>query len=374
MMKYPSFIPKPSEIPAIIPGLLLAIGTAAFAAILALWIPAIGPSPIAIFLGIILGNLLFKQDIFQKGTRFAEGRLLEYAIVLLGFSITFSTLGELGFAGTLFITLQIIGTLLLAIGIGKLLHFTQNYYLLMAAGNGVCGSSAIAATAPVIGAKEEERGLIITIVNLMGTVMMFLLPFIALMLYDHALLQGAFIGGILQSVGQVIASASMLGDEVTRDATIFKIMRIASLIFIVLLFHQIAARNSRAAIKNSKKVTISISEEEALNVSKRGPSVNDKAPSSASSFLQSIIKIVPWYLFGFMIACTLNSIEIIHQDLTRGFLTLSGLFEVTALAAIGLRLNFSLLKQQGGKLALYALILGTGQILLALLLIAFFLQ
>ncbi|MDM1545054.1 putative sulfate exporter family transporter [Ignatzschineria indica] len=370
-MRYPSFIPKPSEIPAIIPGLLLAIGTAAVAAILALWIPAIGPSPIAIFLGIILGNLFFKQDIFQKGTRFAEGRLLEYAIVLLGFSVTFSTLGELGFAGTLFITLQIIGTLLLAIGIGKLLHFTQNYYLLMAAGNGVCGSSAIAATAPVIGAKEAERGLIITIVNLMGTVMMFLLPLIALALYDQALLQGAFIGGILQSVGQVIASASMLGDEVMRDATIFKIMRIASLLFIVLLFHHIAARNARNI------TAISQNEQYRQNQQKATENIStmDKTRAvTAQSFLQSLIKIVPWYLFGFILACTLNSIEIIHQDLTRGFLTLSGLFEVTALAAIGLRLNFSLLKQQGGKLALYALILGTGQILLALLLIAFFLQ
>ena len=371
MMKYPSFIPKPSEIPAIIPGLLLAIGTAAIAALLAQLIPTIGPSPIAIFLGIILGNLFFKQDIFQKGTHFAEGRLLEYAIVLLGFSITFSTLGELGFAGTLFITLQIIGTLLLAIGIGKLLHFTQNYYLLMAAGNGVCGSSAIAATAPVIGAKEAERGLIITIVNLMGTVMMFLLPLIALALYDHALLQGAFIGGILQSVGQVIASASMLGDEVMRDATIFKIMRIASLLFIVLLFHQIAARNNRIAIQNSENAQ---KEQKKQNASKKISINNSTQQASVPSFLQAIIKVVPWYLFGFIIACTLNSIEIIHQDLTKGFLTLSGLFEVTALAAIGLRLNFSLLKEQGGKLALYALILGTGQILLALLLIAFFLQ
>ncbi len=364
-MKYPSFIPKPAEIPAIIPGLLLAIGTATIAGLLSLFIPVIGPSPIAIFLGIILGNLFFKQDRFQKGTRFAEGRLLEYAIVLLGFSITFSTLGELGLAGTLFITLQIIGTLLLAIGIGKLLHFTQNYYLLMAAGNGVCGSSAIAATAPVIGAKEAERGLIITIVNLMGTIMMFLLPLITLALYDQALLQGAFIGGILQSVGQVIASASMLGDEVMRDATIFKIMRIASLLFIVLLFHHIAARNARKepqALQNLSQKNVALK--------------SSKQPISAQlpTLIHALIKIVPWYLFGFMIACTLNSIEIIHQDLTKSLLRLSGLFEVTALAAIGLRLNISLLRQQGGKLALYALILGIGQILLALLLIALFLQ
>ena len=91
-MKYPSFIPKPAEIPGIIPGLLLAIATSVIAMVLAQFIPAIGASPIAIFLGIILGNLYFKQAIFQQGTKFAEGRLLEYAIVLLGFSVTSSTL------------------------------------------------------------------------------------------------------------------------------------------------------------------------------------------------------------------------------------------------------------------------------------------
>ncbi|UNM95224.1 putative sulfate exporter family transporter [Ignatzschineria rhizosphaerae] len=348
MMRYPSFIPKPAEIPGIIPGLLLAVATALVAMILASFIPAIGASPIAIFLGIIAGNLYFKQAVFAKGTRFAEGRLLEYAIVLLGFSVTFSTLSELGLTGTIFIALQIIGTILLAIGIGKYFKFSQSYYLLMASGNAVCGSSAIAATAPVIGANEAERGLIITIVNLMGTVMMFLLPLIALAIYDQAMLQGAFIGGILQSVGQVIASASMLGTEVMRDATIFKIMRIASLVLIVLVFHQIAKRNKK----------------------------EKSAPARDQSLAkrQSITGLIPWYLFGFMIACTLNSIEFIHEDLTLILLKTSGLCEVVALAAIGLRLNFGLLKQQGRKLAVYALILGAGQIALALLLIQIFLN
>lgn len=347
-MKYPSFIPKPAEIPGIIPGLLLAIATSVIAMILAKFIPAIGASPIAIFLGIILGNLFFNQSIFQQGTRFAEGRLLEYAIVLLGFSVTFSTLAELGIMGTIFVALQIIGTILLAIGIGKYFKFSQSYYLLMASGNAVCGSSAIAATAPVIGANEAERGLIITIVNLMGTVMMFLLPLIALAFYDHAMLQGALIGGILQSVGQVIAGASMLGSEVMRDATIFKIMRIASLVLIVLVFHQIAKRNK--------------------------PNQTSTTPHKAPAKKQSIVGLIPWYLFGFMIACSLNSIDFIPETITFALLKTSGLCEVIALAAIGLRLNFGLLKQQGRKLAVYALILGAGQIVLALLLIQIFLN
>ncbi len=355
--QYPKFIPKPSEIPALLPGVVLSIGTALIAFLSISLIPAIaiiGASPIAIFLGIILGNLYFKQPIFQKGTKFSESRLLEYAIVLLGFSVTFETLSHLGFMSALFITLQIAGTITIAIIIGKLLKFSQSYYLLMAAGNAVCGSSAIAAVAPVIKAKEEERGLMITIVNLMGTIMMFLLPLIAIVFYDSKLHQGAFIGGILQSVGQVIASASMLGDEVVRNATIFKIMRIASLVVIVLLFHHLAQKSQNA--------------DQCQNHNTAQPNNRTKAEKP------KLLTLVPWYLFGFILACALNSLSLLSEGITLALLSISHAFETIALAAIGLRLNFALLKQQGGKLAIYALCMGTGQIVLALLLITLFLN
>ena len=355
LLKYPSFIPKPQEIPGILPGLTISCITALIAMLLAMWIPNIGAGPIAIGIGILAGNLYFKQPILAQGTKFSEGRLLEYAIVLLGFSVTFETLAHLGFAGTLYIILQISSTIILALLIGKLLRFSKNYALLMAAGNAVCGSSAIAAVAPVIRAKDAERGLIITIVNLMGTVMMFLLPVIALYAYDSKLLQGAFIGGILQSVGQVIASSSMLGSEVMRDATLFKIMRIASLIIIVLLFHRLAHNGHQAP--------------QSQELNKENNVDHRPAPRSFSH----LFKLIPWYLFGFIIACTLNSLSLVSDAIVAVLLGFSHAFEVIALAAIGLRLNFMLLKQQGGKLALYALLLGTGQIIMALLLIGLFL-
>lgn len=346
-MYYPTFIPKPSELPQLLPGLLLAIAVAVVASLIARIIPQIGAAPIAIFLGITVGNLYFKQPRLAAGTKFAEGRLLEYSIVFLGLSITFKTLLHLGGSGLGFITFQIFGTLLFAIMIGKMLKFKQTTYLLMAAGNGVCGSSAIAATAPAIGASDAERGLVITIVNLMGTIMMFLLPLIALYFYDSALLKGAFIGGILQSVGQVIASASMLGSDVTANATLFKIMRIASLLFIVIAFRKIA--------ENS-------------------PKNHETSRSTSASNLSTpkVSGIIPWYLFGFIIACTLSSLHLVPAPLLTLLLKLSHGFEVTALAAIGLRLDFALLKSQGAAFALYGLLLGGAQILLALLLIALF--
>ena len=61
-------------------------------------------------------------------------------------------------------------TILFCIIVGKKLGFTEDFHLLMASGNAVCGSSAIGATAPVIKAKDVDKPITITLVNLTGTI------------------------------------------------------------------------------------------------------------------------------------------------------------------------------------------------------------
>ena len=108
--------------------------------------------------------------------------------------------------------------------------------LLMAGGNAVCGSSAIASIAPAIQADEEEKGQIITLVNLLGTVLMLTLPILSGILWYQFVGSGALIGGTLQSVGQVVASANMVNENAVQLAMLFKIMRIVLLVAVVYLF------------------------------------------------------------------------------------------------------------------------------------------
>ena len=94
---------------------------------------------------------------------------------------------------------------------GKKLGFGQNFRFMMASGNAVCGSSAIAATAPVIDADDKDKGIAITIVNVTGIFLMFLLPLLSKFLYNHEVMNtSAMIGGTLQSVGQVAVSYTHL--------------------------------------------------------------------------------------------------------------------------------------------------------------------
>ncbi|MGO3731908.1 MAG: YeiH family protein [Vagococcus sp.] len=328
---------------SVLPGLSLAFLVAIISKGIALWLPSLGGATIAILLGILLGNTFFKQPILNKGTKLAESKLLEWSIVLLGMTVTFQTIAQMGFNGMLFIIFQMTGTIIGVYLIGRKMNFSKIMALLMAGGNAVCGSSAIGAIAPEINANEEEKGQIITLVNLLGTVLMLSLPFIATHLFvDHPLTQSALIGGTLQSVGQVVASASMVSPEVTEYATLFKIMRIILLVVVVFSFGKFT-ESDRTSIDT---------QETTVKAKKKLP--------------------LPWYIIGFLFFCILNSSIELPTSMSDFSHLISGWFEITALAAIGLRLDFSKFFKEGKRFLLYALSVGVLQILLAILLINLF--
>lgn len=316
-----------------IAGLIVAITIAFLSKQIAAIVPLLTSAIVAIMLGILLGNTIFRHPIYIKGFRFAESKLLEISVVLLGLTITFEVIFELGFNGILFIFLQMVMTIFMVIVIGKKMKFSKPFIALMASGNAVCGSSAIASCAPVVGADDDTKGLAIIIVNLLGTIMMLVLPIITIILFqDNVISSSALIGGTLQSVGQVAASGMMISGEVYQKAIIFKIMRIILLVFVVLFLQKYANHES-------EKV--------------------------------KVVKQVPWYVTGFFVFCFINTLGLISVQISDQAHFFSSWFELIALAAIGLRLNIRLLIAQGKRYLQYALTIGLVQIILASILIYF---
>ena len=332
-----------NKIKEILPGLAVAIIIGLISIFLANFFPKLGAATIAIFLGIIIGNLFLNQDYLKKGYKFAETDLLSYSIVLLGATLSVSTLMKLGIGGVLYIILQMIITIAGVLYIGKKLGFSNNFRYLMASGNAVCGSSAIAATAPVIDADDNEKGIVITIVNVIGIVLMFLLPIIAKFLNNQSEMQtSALIGGTLQSVGQVVASGALVSESVKDLATIFKILRVILLVFVVIFFGNLKNKNDEEIIK-----------EEVTEI-KKGK-----------------VKI-PWYVIGFFITCALFSLGIISDNISSLCKFTSNKLEIFALAAIGLKVDIKVLIKQGKKVSLYGLTIGLLQIISATILIMLF--
>ncbi|MGL5379096.1 YeiH family protein [Clostridium sp.] len=328
-----------------IPGMLICVAIAILSKMLAVFVPSLGAATLSIFIGILVGNTFGNKPFFHRGTKFCEGTLLSISVVLLGATLSVSSILHIGIMGILFIILQMIITTAGTIFIGRKMKFSEDFTLLMASGNAVCGSSAIASTAPVINAHSKDKGISITMVNVTGTVLMILLPLITSFLYNNEVFRtSAFLGGILQSVGQVVASASIVSEEVKELATIFKIVRIIFLVGVVFAL---------AAIKNK-------------NATKAIDAVEHEVHSNTH---QSRIK-MPWYIKGFFITCALYSLSIIPSSWAGTLKEIDNFIEIIALAGIGMRVYFADLVKQGVKTSVYCLFIGLLQITSAIILIA----
>ncbi|KDE73070.1 membrane protein [Fusobacterium necrophorum BFTR-2] len=330
----------------ILPGLFLSILLAIVSQCL-VKLPAfstLGAALIAILLGMLLGNTLCKGSRYEEGTKFSEKRLLEYSIVLNGLILDIVIMKEVGIQGVIFIVCQMVLTIVAAYVISRKFGFGKKFSLMMGAGNAVCGSSAIGTVAPILEADSKDKGISITCVNILGTVLMIFLPVLASILYaSETLPTSALIGGTVQSVGQVIASAKLVNDSVVEMATIFKLIRVLLLVGIALSFERLN-----------------------LEVGKHlfSPKVKKKEKRTKVG--------IPWFILAFLFCFILRSTGYVPSFILLWAKKISTQFEIIALAAIGLRVKFSDILKEGVQALTASLLIGVCQILFALTLMKIF--
>ena len=212
-------------------GLCVAIGVVAlFVSSYIHW----GAVATAIILGIVVGNAIKLNNFFKGGITFCEKHILSLAIALMGVKLNFLILEKLGLKSILLVVCTILVTISTAIILGRIFKISKTFALLLGIGNGVCGSSAIAATEQIIGAKEEEVGLSIAVVNFFGALGIFIIPFVAKVVCNFSdFNSGILAGNTLQAVGQVVAAGFSISDVAGATATIMKMTRILMLLPIV---------------------------------------------------------------------------------------------------------------------------------------------
>lgn len=334
-----------NKIKELLPGFTVCLIIGLLAQQIAKFFPSIGAALFAIGIGMLAGNTFLNKEIFNIGTKFSESKLLEYSIVLTGLTLHLADIMGIGFNGVGFIAIQMTLTISACYFIGRKLGFAKKFSLLMCAGNAVCGSSAIGTVAPIVDADSKDKGISITIVNVTGTILMVVLPIITGILYNHETLRtSAMIGGTLQSIGQVIASAVMVNGEVVEFATIFKIVRIIFVVAVALIYAR-----------------MNLDDDQPLFAKKTGVSAKVKAK-------------VPWFVIGFFIFSIINSTGFIPAIVSTTAKTVSSQFEIIALAAIGMRVKFKDLIKEGPKAMLYGCLTGTSQVIFAIILIAILLH
>lgn len=274
----------------------------------------------AILLGLLVGNLFYnifhsKDSEYKSGIKFAEKDLLMFAIALMGINLNFTMLANLGFK-TIFMILIAMGfTISMGLVLGKLFGLNKKLSLMLGIGNAVCGSSAIAATSGVANVENDDIAISIVLVNLMGTIGIFLAPFIAIQLGFNDEQGGILAGNTLQAVGQAVAAGFSISPEAGHYATVVKMGRVLMIAPVVFVLIYLAKKESEA---NNEVVT-----------------QKTKVPFP---------KFILWFLFFSALA----SFGVLPKVVEEIVSTSSHYIALVAMSAIGLMIHFKTIIQTGG--------------------------
>lgn len=247
--------------PAVIPGLVLALALALAGQYLSELIGVewmgLPKSPIsailvAIVLGVALRNLVRLPEAVGPGISFCLKRVLRLGIVLLGIRLSLGELGAIGLRSLPVIIVAAGSALLLVSALSKRLAIGTRLGTLIAVGTSICGATAIVATAPAIGARDNEVAYAIACITLFGVVAMVTYPFLAHIIFaGDAFAAGLFLGTSVHETAQV-AGAGLVYQQYYDDplaldaATVTKLVRNLGMLVVIPLMSVIYHRAEAA--------------------------------------------------------------------------------------------------------------------------------
>ena len=118
-------------------------------------VPVVGAPVFGILLGMALMRFLPAREQFQSGIGFTSKKVLQYAVILLGFGLNLGVVLETGKQSLPIICSTITISLVMAWILRKVLRVPGKIATLIGVGSSMCGGSAVAATAPLIDADDE---------------------------------------------------------------------------------------------------------------------------------------------------------------------------------------------------------------------------
>lgn len=301
---------------------------------------------LAILVGTAIRSLWTPDAKFHAGISFSAKYLLEIAVVLLGASVSGATILSAGPGLLVGIAGVVIIAILLSFGIGRLLGLPTRMALLIACGNSICGNSAIAAVAPVIGADSDDVAASIAFTAVLGVVVVLLLPVLGILLGMSGLAYGALAGLTVYAVPQVLAAASPLGALAIQTGTLVKLVRVLMLGPVCLVLSLIAPRLAPEIVPE-------------------GEVVAGEAPSKH----HGLTHFVPWFIIGFLVLVVCRSLGFVPSVVIAPIGKIATLLTVVSMAALGLGVDVRTVAKAGGRVtaAVILSLLGLGIISLILL-------
>ena len=308
------------------PGLLLCLALAVPCWLLGKAFPIVGGPVFAILAGMIVTLFYRNKAGTQAGIVYTSKKILQYAVILLGFGLNLSEIAKVGATSLPIIISTISTSLIVSFALYKLLNMPANISTLIGVGSSICGGSAIAATAPVIGADDEEIAQSISVIFLFNILAALIFPTLggALGLSNEGF--GLFAGTAVNDTSSVTAAASAWdgmhpGANTLDQATIVKLTRTLAIIPITLVL----------AIWRTAKV---------------------KRAGGAQENGFSLKKVFPFFIIFFVLASVITTAATsagVTASAFQPFKELSKFFIIMAMGAIGLNTDLVKLVRTGGK-------------------------
>ena len=321
-----------SAISKILPGLLLCIGVTVVASVLQqIEVRLAGEAylealVLAILLGVAIRTAWTPGERWHKGIAFSAKILLEIAVVLLGASVSVATVLALGPALLGGIVLVVACAIATSYAIGRALGLKQRMAILVACGNSICGNSAIAAVAPVIGADGDDVASSIAFTAVLGVIVVLLLPLLVPVLLLSLTQYGVLAGLTVYAVPQVLAATLPIGALSNQVGTVVKLVRVLMLGPVVLALSLLTRRLRDEADEAAPNVTAGDRPQRA------GPALHE---------------LVPWFIVGFLVVLAIRSFGLIPDSLLPSIKMAANLLTTVSMAALGLGVDIRVVAGAG---------------------------
>lgn len=272
---------------------------------------------LAILLGTAVRSLWVPDERWQPGITFAARTLLEVAVMLLGLSSTSGVILAAG-PGLLGIVAVVAVALLASYGIGRVFGLPPRLAVLVACGNSICGNSAIAAAAPVIGAHGDDVAASIAFTALLGVVVVLGLPLLVPALDLSPSQYGVLAGLTVYAVPQVLAATAPVAALSVQVGTLVKLVRVLMLGPVVF---SLALASSRFA----------------------------RAGDTGATACPPVHRLVPWFIVGFLALATARSLGIVPDGLLDPAAVIADGLTVVSMAALGMCTDLRSVTRAGGR-------------------------
>jgi uncharacterized integral membrane protein (TIGR00698 family) len=316
------------------PGLLLCLGVTAVSVALEHlettvtgrgWLEAL---VLAILVGTMVRTAWSPNLRWLPGINFSAKLLLEVAVVLLGASVSAQTVLAAGWELLAGIAVVVVLAIVCSYGIGRALGLPRRMATLVACGNSICGNSAIAAVAPVIGADGEDIAASIAFTAVLGVVVVLALPWTVPLLHLSGLQYSALAGLTVYAVPKVLAATAPIGPVAVQLGTLVKLVRVLMLGPVVLGLSLLTRR---------------------LRDQTDEPAPHTTAGDRPAPGKLPLHKLVPWFIVGFLLLAAVRSAGLLPSVVLAPASSAANWLTIISMAALGLGTDLRVVARAGGR-------------------------